>query len=177
MLVHFTPDGIMEKGKEEYMEEESVDFELTSSAFSDHGMIPKKYSGQGDDISPPLAWGGEPAGTKSFALIVDDPDAPAGTFVHWVVYDLPASAHGLPENVEHSDKLSNGTRQGKNTMLKTGYSGPMPPTQKPHRYFFKLYALDTVPDLKPGAHKKELLKAMEGHTLGETQLVGIYQKQ
>lgn len=154
-----------------------MDFQINSDAFSNNGVMPKKFSGQGDDVSPPLAWSGEPNGTKSFALIVDDPDAPAGTFVHWVVYDLPPTVHALRENVQRSETPMNGTRQGKNDFQTIGYAGPMPPGHKPHRYFFKLYALDNMPDLKPGARKKDLLKAMEGHVLGETRLMGIYQKQ
>lgn len=154
-----------------------MDFQINSDVFSNNGMIPKKFSGQGDDVSPPLAWSGEPNGTKSFALIMDDPDAPIGTFVHWVLYDLPPTVRSLPENVERSKTPLDGARQGRNSFLKIGYGGPMPPTQKPHRYFFKLYALDTMPDLKSGADKKDLLKVMEGHILGETQLMGIYQKE
>lgn len=154
-----------------------MDFHINSIAFSSNGMMPKKFSGQGEDLSPPLEWSGEPQGTKSFALIVDDPDAPIGTFVHWVVYHLPSSTHHLPENVERGETCVDGGRQGKNSFQTLGYAGPMPPTQKPHRYFFKLYALDNMPELEPGAHKKELLKAMEGHVLAETHVMSVYQKQ
>ncbi|MGH7942315.1 MAG: YbhB/YbcL family Raf kinase inhibitor-like protein [Limisphaerales bacterium] len=152
-------------------------FSINSDAFSSNGMIPKKYSGQGENISPPLAWSGEPDGTKSFALIVDDPDVPLGTFVHWVIYDLPSTVHRLPENVERSEAPLDGARQGKNSFFKIGYVGPMPPTQKPHRYFFKLFALDATPQLEAGADKRDLLKAMEGHVMGQAQLMGVYQKQ
>ena len=152
-------------------------FQFTSSVFSDHGAIPKKYSGQGDNISPPLTWAGAPAETKSFAMIVDDPDAPIGTFVHWVIFNIPPSAGNLPEDVPKLKNLTDGSLQGRNTFQKIGYGGPLPPTQKPHRYFFKLHALDTMLGLEAGAYKKDLLKAMEGHILAEAELVGVYQKQ
>jgi Raf kinase inhibitor-like YbhB/YbcL family protein len=151
--------------------------QLRSSAFSEAGNIPVKYSGQGEGISPPLAWEGAPAGVQSFALIVDDPDAPLVTFVHWVIFNLPPTLTGLPENIAHDEILPDGSRQGKNTLQKTGFTPPMPPTHKPHRYYFKLYALDSMLDLEPRCSKKELLAVIEGHVLAEGQLMGIYQKQ
>jgi Raf kinase inhibitor-like YbhB/YbcL family protein len=123
-----------------------------------------------------LAWTDPPAGTKSFSLIVDDPDAPAGTWIHWVLYDLPASATGLPENVPKENELSSGARQGRNDFRRTGYGGPCPPKGPAHRYFFKLYALDAKTNLKPGATKTDLEKAMKGHVLAEAHLIGRYQR-
>jgi Raf kinase inhibitor-like YbhB/YbcL family protein len=153
---------------------------LTSPVFAHNGEIPRNYTCQGKDISPALTWKDLPEGTKSLALVVDDPDAPdpaapKRVYVHWVLYNIPASASGLQEAVSAST-LPRGTLQGKNDWDRTGYGGPCPPIGR-HRYFHKLYALDTVlPDLKqPG--KKELEKAMEGHVLGKAELVGTYQKR
>ncbi|MFQ5346281.1 MAG: YbhB/YbcL family Raf kinase inhibitor-like protein [Rhodothalassiaceae bacterium] len=152
---------------------------LGSSAFANFGEIPRRYTCQGDDVSPPLAWSGVPQGTRSLALIVDDPDAPDPrapkmTWVHWVLYNLPADSRGLPEAVSPA-ALPRGTREGLNDWKRTGYGGPCPPIGR-HRYHFKLYALDTVlPDLgKPT--KAALLDAMEGHVLAEAALVGTYEK-
>ncbi|MBI5419052.1 MAG: YbhB/YbcL family Raf kinase inhibitor-like protein [Deltaproteobacteria bacterium] len=151
-------------------------FELASQAFQPNQTIPKKYTCDGPDLSVPLAWRDPPAGTKSFALVADDPDAPAGTWVHWVIYDLPADARELPEGVPPKDVLQNGAAQGVNDFRKVGYGGPCPPRGPAHRYFFKLYALDGKTGLKPGASKKALLEAMKGHILGEAQLIGRYQR-
>ncbi len=150
---------------------------LTSAAFDEGKTIPIKYSGQGDDLSPPLSWSGAPGGAKSFALIMEDPDAPMMTFTHWVIFNLPGDKTSLPENVAKVGELPDGSRQGKNSFQETGYGGPMPPPGKAHRYYFKIFALDTVLNLKAGANKKELLAAMEGHILAEGQLMGIYQRQ
>lgn len=150
---------------------------LTSLAFAHMAAIPAKYTCQGADVSPPLTWSGVPAGTKSLALIVDDPDAPDPaapkmTWVHWVLYNIPPTTEGLPEAVK---TLPAGTREGLNDWQRTGYGGPCPPIGR-HRYFHKLYALDVVlPDLKHPT-KTQLEKAMAGHILGEAQLVGTYQK-
>ncbi|MGE5625457.1 MAG: YbhB/YbcL family Raf kinase inhibitor-like protein [Bacillota bacterium] len=148
-------------------------FKLVSSAFQDHAAMDKRFSCQGGDISPPLAWVGAPTGTKSFALVMDDPDAPMGTWVHWVVYGLPASVNALAEGAAKS--MPTGSRDGKNSWGKAGYGGPCPPSGT-HRYFHKLYALDTLlPDLhKPD--KAALEAAMKGHVLAEAELVGTYQK-
>jgi hypothetical protein len=151
-------------------------FELTSSAFGAGETIPQKYTCDGDDISPPLAWGDPPAGTRSFALISDDPDAPVGTWVHWVLYNLPADARALPEAVPADADLADGSQHGNSSWRRPGYGGPCPPSGT-HRYFFKLYALDTVLDLKSGASKEELLKAMEGHVLAEAELMGTYSRK
>jgi hypothetical protein len=149
---------------------------ITSPAFQDGGMIPERYSCDGDDISPPLRWEPVPAGTRSLALIVDDPDAPSGTFVHWVLYDLPAGTDELPENMPTDKSLPNGARQGVNDFRKIGYSGPCPPGGT-HRYFFKVYALDGKTDLPAGESKARLLKAMQGHILAQGQIVGRYERR
>lgn len=152
---------------------------LTSSAFTQDGSIPKLYTCQGKDISPALAWSGLPAETKSFALIVDDPDAPDPaapkmTWVHWVLYNIPVSATGLAEAIAPA-KLPSGTLEGMNDWKRTGYGGPCPPIGR-HRYFHKLYALDAMlPDLKHPT-KPELEKAMKGHMLEKVELMGTYQK-
>jgi hypothetical protein len=151
--------------------------QLTSSAFGNGKTIPQRYSGEGENISPPLDWTDMPVGTKSFALVMEDPDAPLMTFTHWVIYNLPAFANSLPENVPTTETLPDGSVQGKNTLQKTGYIGPSPPTKKPHRYYFKLFALDTKLALDGRASKNELLDAVEGHVLAEAELMGIYQKQ
>ena len=152
---------------------------ISSAAFSDAGKIPKKHTCEGQDVSPTLTWSDVPAQAKSLALIVDDPDAPDPaapkmTWVHWVLYDLPPSSNGLAEGVAPS-ALPPGTKQGKNDWKRTGYGGPCPPIGR-HRYFHKLYALDTVlPDLGEPS-KAELEKAMQGHVIAEARIVGTYQK-
>ncbi len=150
-----------------------MDFPLTSTAFANGAKIPAKYSCDGNDVSPPLQWSDPPQGARSFALICDDPDAPAGTWVHWVLYNVPADARTLPEAIPSNAELADGSRQGKNSWGKLGYGGPCPPGGT-HRYFFKLYALDTVLDLSSGANKAQVLKAMEGHILAQTELMGKY---
>lgn len=153
-----------------------MSIEVTSPAFRDGGSIPSKYTCDGQDISPPLKWNTIPDGTKSIALIVDDPDAPRGDWVHWVVYDLPPSLRELPERVPAQEKiLGNGGRQGTNDYGKIGYGGPCPPSGV-HRYFFKVYALDQELKPGPGATKAELLAAMDTHILAEGQLMGKYSR-
>ena len=154
-----------------------MNLQITSPAFSEGQPIPAKYSCEGNDASPPLKWTNAPANTKSFALIADDPDAPVGTWVHWVLYDLPPNATELPEDVAKTQFTSSGAKQGLNSWPRLGYGGPCPPPGKPHRYFFKLYALDTMLDLKPGATKKDVEAAMKGHILAEGQLMGRYQRK
>src|SRR5262245_18052333 len=148
--------------------------QLTSTAFREGEPIPKQYTGDGRNVSPPLRWADPPDGAKSFALIADDPDAPRGTWVHWVLFNLPADALELPEGVPANDSLKNGAKQGKNDFGKLGYGGPAPPPGKPHRYFFKLYALDTQLNLPAGATREQLLAAISGHVLAEGQLMGRY---
>jgi Raf kinase inhibitor-like YbhB/YbcL family protein len=152
---------------------------ITSTAFAQDGAIPARYTCQGDDVLPPLAWSGAPPGTRSFALIVDDPDAPDPaapkmTWVHWVLYDMPATCGGLPEAID-ATALPAGTREGVNDWKRTGYGGPCPPIGR-HRYYHKLYALDTLlPDLgRPD--KAALEKAMNGHVLAQAVLMGTYRK-
>jgi Raf kinase inhibitor-like YbhB/YbcL family protein len=154
-----------------------MNLQITSTAFSEGQPIPAKYSCEGSDISPPLQWTNAPTNTKSFALIMDDPDAPVGTWVHWVLYDLPANTTGLPEDVAKTQFVAGNAKQGLNSWPHLCYGGPCPPPGKPHRYFFKLYALDAMLDLKPGLTKNDLLKAMEGHVLAEGQLMGTYQRK
>ena len=152
-------------------------FSLTSSAFDHQGAIPKTFTCEGNDVSPPLSWSGAPPGTKSFVLVVDDPDAPDPkapkmTWVHWVLYDLPADAASLVEAVA---QLPAGTREGLNDWKRTGYGGPCPPIGR-HRYFHKLYALDTLLGDLGRPTKAALEKAMAGHVLAQTELIGTYQK-
>jgi Raf kinase inhibitor-like YbhB/YbcL family protein len=154
---------------------EKMEIKMTSSAFKEGDMIPKKYTCDGQDVSPPLAWDSVPEGTKSLALISDDPDAPMGTWVHWVIFNLPPDAKELAENVPSQRELKNGAKQGTTDFRRIGYGGPCPP-RGTHRYYFKLYALDTMINLSPGASKSQLLKAMEGHILAQGQLMGRYSR-
>ncbi len=147
---------------------------LNSVACTSGGRIAKKYTADGADVSPPLEWGEPPPGTESFAIICDDPDAPVGTWVHWVLWGIPAEDRAIAESVPKQETLANGFRQGRNDFKKIGYGGPAPPRGPAHRYFFKLYALDNVPDLKPGATKADLERAMRGHILEEGELMGMY---
>ena len=147
---------------------------LSSPAFENGGMIPSKFTCDGSDVSPALEWSGAPEGTKSLALICDDPDAPMGTWVHWVLYGLPADTKSLPEGVPAKESIERGARQGRNDFKRIGYGGPCPPSGKPHRYLFKLYALDSALELAPGAKKGDLEKMMKGHVLAEGRLVGKY---
>ena len=151
-----------------------MSLQVASTAFAAGETIPKKFTCDGPDLSPPLNWREAPAGTESFALIMDDPDAPVGTWVHWVLYNLPANTKELSEGVEKQDQLANGALQGRNDCRKMGYGGPCPPPGKPHRYYFKLYALDIVLKLKAGATKAELEQAMKGHIVGQGEAMGRY---
>ena len=153
-----------------------MEIKITSSVFEDGGLIPAKYTCDGADMSPPLRWDVVPEGTKSVALICDDPDAPMGTFVHWVIFGLPAETRELAENIPSDETLPNGAKQGVSDFGRIGYGGPCPPSGT-HRYFFKIYALDTEVALAAGASKRELLGAMEGHILGQGQLIGKYKRQ
>lgn len=148
---------------------------ISTPAFQDGGTIPKKFTCDGADVSPALSWSDAPSGTQSFSLVADDPDAPAGTWVHWVLYDLPPTATGLPENLAKDAKLPDGSRQGRNDFRKIGYNGPCPPRGATHRYFFKLYALDAKSGLEPGATKADLERAMKGHILAHAELMAKFQ--
>lgn len=150
--------------------------EIKTTAFNPGQAIPQKYTCDGPDVSVPLSWADPPAGTKSFALIADDPDAPMGTWVHWVLYDLPSESRRLPEGVAKQETLSDGSKQGVNDFGRIGYGGPCPPPGKPHRYFFKLYALDAKLNLPPRATKPQIVAAMKDHILAEAQLMGTYKR-
>jgi hypothetical protein len=150
---------------------------LTSDAFAEGQPIPARHTCDGADVSPALHWSDAPAGTKSFALICDDPDAPMKTWVHWVIYGLPASARGLPEKLPTGGTLATGAKQGVTDFKRTGYGGPCPPAGKPHRYLFKLFALDTELSLKPSATHHDVLAAIKGHVLAEASLMGVYQRR
>jgi Raf kinase inhibitor-like YbhB/YbcL family protein len=149
---------------------------IESAAFGNMQPIPSKYTCDGADISPPLSWTNVPAGTKSLALICDDPDAPAGTWVHWVVYDLPPMLDILPENVPKSDTVPGGGKQGKTDFGRAGWGGPCPPSGT-HRYFFKIYALDIMLNLPAGKARAEVEKAMRGHVVAQGELVGTYKRK
>lgn len=157
--------------------EADMTFNLTSDAFISGQSIPAKYSCIGKNISPALAWNEPPAGTQSFALIVDDPDAPGQTWVHWVLFNIPANTRGLQEDLPITGKNvdPNALFVGNNSSGKTGYQGPCPPSGT-HRYFFKLYALDTTISLLPGATKEQVLKEMDGHILAQAGLLGTFSK-
>ncbi len=154
---------------------EPMKIQLTSPAFKEGQPIPPRYTCKGEDISPALAWDAVPEGTKSLALIMDDPDAPRGIWVHWVLWNLPPDALALPEAIPPNATLDNGAKQGLNDFPVIGYRGPCPPPGKPHRYYFKLCALDAPLGLKEGvARKADLVAAMKGHVLAEGQLMGTF---
>ncbi len=148
---------------------------IESSAFSEGGTIPRQYTCDGKDISPPLSWSGVPEGAKSLALICDDPDAPSKTWVHWVLFNLPPGTKELPEAVRARESVSGGGTQGTNDFKKLGYGGPCPPSGT-HRYMFKLFALDTEVKLSSSATKADLERAMKGHVLAEATLMGKYSR-
>ena len=149
--------------------------QVTSTAIKEGQPIPRQYTCDGVNISPPLEWKGTPKSARTIAIIADDPDAPSGTWVHWVVYNLPAENIGLVENLPPTEDVKAGGFQGKNDFQKIGYGGPCPPSGA-HRYFFKVYALDTELPLKGGATKAEVEKAMQGHIVAQGQLMGTYQR-
>jgi len=155
-----------------------IAMKLTSDAFGPGASIPVRHTCDGDDLSPALRWSGAPQGTRAFALIMDDPDAPPGTWIHWVLYDLPGEATGLPEGLARDQRLDGGAAQGAcwgvDRFSRVGYHGPCPPPGAPHRYFFKLYALDAPLGLKPKATKAEVLAATRGHVLAAAELMGTY---
>ncbi len=152
---------------------------LTSPAFRDGAAIPPQHTCDGRDVSPALVWGGAPPGTATFALIADDPDAPGGTWVHWVIYNIPAHVTALPEGLETTQqpRAPAGALQGRNDFRRTGYGGPCPPPGRPHRYFFKLYALDATLPLRAGASKADVEQAMKGHVIAQAQMMGTYARR
>jgi len=151
-------------------------FSVSSPDFANGADIPKQFTCSGEDRSPAREWKDAPAGTKSFVLIVDDPDAPVGTWVHWVIFNIPGAAHSLHGGVEKKDQLADGVRQGQNDFRKVGYNGPCPPPGKAHRYSFKLYALQSELSLGAGATKGEVERAMEGRILGRAEWMGRYRR-
>jgi hypothetical protein len=167
---------LMFAGPERVPGQQASKIELKTTSFEPGGFIPKRFTCEAADVSPALAWGDPPAGTQSFAIIEDDPDAPSGTFVHWLVYDLPAGSRRLPEALSGNDQMAGGGRQGTNDFSKTGYSGPCPPRGKPHRYFIRFYALDTKTNLRPAASRAELDAAMQGHILAQAELMGLFKR-
>jgi Raf kinase inhibitor-like YbhB/YbcL family protein len=162
--------GAMVQGREN-----SIDINLTSDAFKNSEMIPAQYTADGFNVSPPLAWSNIPDGTRTLAIICDDPDATGGTWVHWVIYNIPVKPRGLHEKIPQQKQMINGTRQGTNSSGNIGYDGPAPPSGT-HRYFFKIYALDKALNLEAGCSKQQLLQAMEGHMIAKGQLVGQYSR-
>jgi hypothetical protein len=155
---------------------QSGSFQITSSAFMQGGQIPQKYTADGENISPPLSWTSAPQNTKSFTITCEDPDATAtggGAFFHWIVFDIPGNVTQLAEGITNQRTLDNGAKQGTNDLGTIGYSGPSPPSGT-HRYAFKIYALDTMLNLEPGATKQQVNDAMQGHILGQAQITGKY---
>lgn len=155
--------------------EDQTSFEITSIIIGHEQPIPEYHTCDGDDLSPPLDWSEPPQGTQSFALIMDDPDAPGGTWVHWVLYNIPAETRSLQENIAPDTQLPDGSMHGINSFGRPGYGGPCPPSGT-HRYFFKLYALDTTLSLDEEADKEAVLTAMDGHVLAEAELMGTYSR-
>lgn len=149
---------------------------LTTTAFAQQARIPAQFTEDGQDVSPALSWSGAPTGTQAFALVMEDPDAPVGTWIHWVLYDLPVQTLALPQGQARTATLSSGAKQGKNSWGKLGYNGPAPPPGKPHRYFFRLYALSAPTGLVAGVTRPDLDRAMKGKVLGEATWMGTYQR-
>jgi len=156
--------------------QQTAKIELKTISFTPGGFIPERFTCKGADVSPALTWTDPPAGTQSFAIIEDDPDAPSGVFVHWLIYGLPAASRRLSEGISGNDQMPDGSRQGTNDFSRTGYSGPCPPPGKPHRYFIRLYALDVKLDLRPAATRRELDAAMRGHLLAQAELMGRFRR-
>ena len=152
----------------------AMSFAVKTTAFSEGGVIPKKYTCDGADLSPELTWADAPERTQSLALIADDPDAPVGTWTHWLIWNIPAKTTNLAQGIPKNENLDDGARQGKNDFKRIGYGGPCPPPGKPHRYFFKLHALDAMLDVKAGASRNELERAMKGHVLSQAELMSRY---
>jgi Raf kinase inhibitor-like YbhB/YbcL family protein len=153
-----------------------MSFFLRSPAWSEKGRIPVQFTAQGSDISPELIWGDMPSGTESLALICEDPDAPTGTWVHWVIYNIPATEKGLKQDIPASPKLDSGMLQGRNDFNRIGYGGPAPPPGSVHRYFFRLYALDLVLSTGAGIVKRDLLRLIQGHILGKAEYFGTFSR-
>jgi Raf kinase inhibitor-like YbhB/YbcL family protein len=176
LLVTVTSCGSSALHSEQGHDPSPSGFRIESAAFKEGAFIPSRFSCQGENISPALKWTDPPAGARSFALIVEDPDAPAGVWTHWVVFNLPAQARAMDENAPQQAELPNGGLQGLTSFGSVGYGGPCPPPGRAHRYFFRLYALDTVLSLQAGAAKQDVLAALKGHILGEAQLMGRFKR-
>ncbi len=155
-------------------EKKMIDLHLRSPAFENKGRIPKKYTADGEDISPPLEWDKPPSNTKSLVIICDDPDAPVGVWDHWILFNIPPTTTSLPEGIPQKAELDKGMKHGRNSWGRSAYGGPSPPPGKPHRYFFKIYALDVKLNLPHGTPKKKILQSMEGHILATGELMGTY---
>jgi Raf kinase inhibitor-like YbhB/YbcL family protein len=151
-------------------------FTIKSTAFPNGGEIPRKYTCSGENVSPALAWSGAPSNARSLALIADDPDAPGGTWTHWVIWNIPAHAGSLAEAVPPNPSLDNGASQGRNDFGRTGYGGPCPPPGRPHRYFFRAYALDAALDVKPGAGRTDLESAIKSHIVAQAEWMGMFKR-
>jgi len=149
---------------------------IKATAFANGGEIPRRYTCSGANVSPALSWSGISSAARALALIVDDPDAPGGTWTHWLLWNLPVTLAALPEGVPAREDFENGARQGRNDFDLIGYGGPCPPPGKPHRYFFKLYALGAAFDLKPGAGRKELDRALKGHIVEQAEWMGTFRR-
>lgn len=176
MLVLLASCGGGVNPSEELQARPADSLHISSPAFRAGSEIPAKYTCKAENISPPLEWTAPPAGTKSLALITDDPDAPGRTWVHWVAYNLPVDLHGLREDTAKQPEISGGGLQGKNDFGEIGYDGPCPPPGKAHHYHFKLYALDAALQLQAGAEKDEVVQAMSGHVLAEGELIGLFKR-
>jgi Raf kinase inhibitor-like YbhB/YbcL family protein len=149
---------------------------ITSTSFVNGGSIPARFTCDGENLSPELSWSQPPAGTEGFALISDDPDAPGGIWVHWVLFNIPKDSRGLDEGVSKKEVLADGSVQGMTDFRRTGYGGPCPPPGRPHRYYFKIYALDAKLNLTASANKEDVEAAMEGHILANGELIGLYRR-
>ena len=176
LLIGCGSKNVPKQTEKETKQNYTIELKINSSAFEEGGMIPEEYTCDGDNVSPELSWSGAPPETKSFALICDDPDAPAGEWVHWVIYNIPSSEKELHEGISADKKLYNGTMQGINDFREYGYGGPCPPGGT-HSYYFKLYALDTTFDIQKDVSKEVLLDAMKGHILAQGQLTGKYSRK
>lgn len=175
ILLTFFLIALVTCGSDEVTPSKSLN--VTSAAYVDGTAIPVKYTCQGEDVSPPYEWSGAPAGTKAWAIIFDDPDAPMRTWVHWILYNLPPETTRLPEGASTGPGLPTGSVQGKNSWGREAYGGPCPPAGKAHRYYFKVYALDAELSLGPGAEKSTLVRAMKGHVLAAGSLHGTYKRR
>lgn len=151
------------------------DITIFAESFRNGETIPAEYTCEGENVSPSISWSGIPEGTKSIALIMDDPDAPRGTFIHWVLYNIPANINKLPRSIQGAEILKDGSRHGTTDFGRVGYGGPCPPYGV-HRYYFRIYAIDIILSLGPGVHRTEVDKAMKGHILGKGELMGRYER-